>query len=275
MVGKEGGDMSIKLTVVLFAALAFALDANAIIGTGSVSGRVRGHKSDKTLVGEGGASELKAKNAAEKQTRAKAKEITIEKLEFPKGAKHSSLPIDVSSRIDSLCGYEIGSIAKVSRHPQLDKDGNIVVTEKLKTPFRKCTQVELKYSKVNHALYYIRVFAPAQKKVTDEAALSEVEAMSGALKTKFDKKIGGFTKLDLPSSKSCRASMQAYSFQTLEVHGYKDNIEKRGVLKGTADARPELGWAFSVILTDSAMQNFVPETSAPANDVSQKDVDAL
>ena len=119
------------------------------------------------------------------------------------------------------------------------------------------------------------MFAPAQKKVSDEAALSEVEAMSGALKTKFDKKIGGFTKLDLPSSKSCRASMQAYSFQTLEVHGYKDNIEKRGVLKGTADARPELGWAFSVILTDSAMQSFVPETSKPANDVSQKDVDAL
>ena len=60
MVGKEGGDMSIKLTVVLFAALAFALDANAIIGTGSVSGRVRGHKSDKTLVGDGKLERVKA-----------------------------------------------------------------------------------------------------------------------------------------------------------------------------------------------------------------------
>ena len=262
--------MSVKMSIVLLAAVVFALDANAII-----NGRVQGYKSDRKLISEGGATEQKAKNAAEKQTRAKAKEITVEKLEFPKGAKHSSLPIDVSSRIDSLCGYEIGSIAKVSRHPQLDKDGNIVVTEKLKTPFRKCTQVELKYSKVNHALYYIRVFAPAQKKVSDEAASAEVEAMSGAIMAKFNEKISGFIKTDLGSSMVHRANMQLYSFQTLEVHGYKDNIEKRGVLKGTADARPELGWAFSVILTDSAMQNFVPETSKPANDVSQKDVDAL
>ena len=266
--------MSVKMSIVLLAALGFALDANAII-----NGRVQGYKSDRKLISEGGATEQKAKNAAEKRTRAKAKEITVEKLEFPKGAKYNSLPIDMSARIDSLCGYEIGSIAKVSRHPQLDKDGNIVITEKLKTPFRKCTQVELKYSKVNHALYYIRVFAPAQKKVTDEAASAEVEAMSGALKAKFDEKISGFIKTDLPSTKSYRANMRANLFQDpcqlLEVHGYKDNIEKRGALKGTSDARKELGWAFSVILTDRAMQSFVPETSKPVNDASQKDVDAL
>ena len=262
--------MSIKMSMVILAALVFALDANAII-----RGHMRGRPTDAKLISEGGAAEQKKKNAAEKQARAKAKEITVEKLEFPQGAKHSGVLIDMSLRIESLCGYEIGSIAKVSRHPQLDKDGNIVITEKLKTPFRKCTQVELKYSKVNHALYYIRVFAPAQKKVTDEAASAEVEAMSGAIMAKFNEKISGFIKTDLGSSMVHRANMQLYSFQTLEVHGYKDNIEKRGVLKGSADARPELGWAFSVILTDSAMQNFVPETSKPANDISQKDVDAL
>jgi len=262
--------MSVKMSIVLLAALGFALDANAII-----NGRVQGYKSDRKLISEGGATEQKAKNAAEKQTRAKAKEITVEKLEFPKGAKYNSLPIDMSARIDSLCGYEIGSIAKVSRHPQLDKDGNIVITEKLKTPFRKCTQVELRYSKVNHALYYIRVFAPAQKKVTDEAAMAEVEAMSGAIKVKFDEKISGFTKLDLTFEMSYRANMHIDSFQSLKVHGYKDNIEKRGALKGTTDARKELGWAFSVILEDRAMQSFVPDTLKPANDVSQKDVDAL
>ena len=256
--------MSVKMSIVLLAAVVFALDANAIIGR-----RVEGYKPDKAL------AEQKAKAAAEKQARAKAKEITVEKLEFPQGAKHNGLPIYMSSRIESLCGYEIGSIAKVSRHPQLDKDGNIVITEKLKTPFRKCTQVELKYSKVNHALYYIRIFAPAQKKVTDEAASAEVEAMSGALKTKFDEKISGFTKLDLTSGKSYYASMQGSSFQKLEVHCYKDNIEKRGVLKGSADARKELGWAFSITLEDRAMQSFVPDTLKPANDVSQKDVDAL
>ena len=266
--------MSVKMSIVLLAAVVFALDANAIIG-----GRVRGYKSDGKLINEGGASEQKAKNAAEKQTRAKAKEITVEKLEFPKGAKHGILPIFMPARIDSLCGYEIGSIAKVSRHPQLDKDGNIVITEKLKTPFRKCTQVELKYSKVNHALYYIRVFAPAQKKVTDEAASAEVEAMSVALKTKFDDKISEFSKLDQTSAKLYRAKMRTNIFQdscqTLEVRGYKDNLEKRGALKGTTDARKELGWAFSITLEDRAMQSFVPETSKPANDVSQKDVDAL
>ena len=266
--------MSIKMSMVILAALVFALDANAII-----RGHMRGRPTDAKLISEGGAAEQKKKNAAEKQARAKAKEITIEKLEFPQGAKHNSLPIYMSSRIESLCGYEIGSIAKVSRHPQLDKDGNIVITEKLKTPFRKCTQVELKYSKVNHALYYIRVFAPAQKKVTDEAASAEVEAMSGALKTKFDEKISEFTKLDFASEKTYRANMNVpplqSSFQTLEVRGYKDNIEKRGVLKGSADARKELGWAFSITLEDRAMQSFVPDTLKPANDVSQKDVDAL
>ena len=266
--------MSIKMSMVILAALAFALDANAIIGR-----RVQGYKSGGKIISEGGATEQKAKNAAEKQTRAKAKEITVEKLEFPQGAKHNSLPIYMSSRIESLCGYEIGSIAKVSRHPQLDKDGNIVIKEKLKTPFRKCTQVELKYSKVNHALYYIRVFAPAWKKVTDEAASAEVEAMSGALKAKFDEKISGFTKFDLTSGKTYRANMNVpplqESFQTLEVRCYKDNIEKRGVLKGSADARKELGWAFSITLEDRAMQSFVPDTPKPANDVSQKDVDAL
>jgi len=262
--------MSIKMSMVILAALGIALDANAIVGH-----RVQGRPTDAKLISEGGASEQKKKNAAEKQARAKAKEITVEKLEFPKGAKYRGSPINMSSRIESLCGYEIGSIAKVSRHPQLDKDGNIVITEKLKTPFRKCTQVELKYSKVNHALYYIRVFAPAQKKVTDEVAMAEVEAMGGALKTKFDEKISDFMKYDTPSAKSYSAHMHINSCQSLEVRGYKDNIEKRGVLKGSADARKELGWAFSITLEDRAMQSFVPDTPKPANDVSQKDVDAL
>ena len=198
--------MSIKMSMVILAALGIALDANAIVGH-----RVQGRPTDAKLISEGGAAEQKKKNAAEKQTRAKAKEITIEKLEFPKGAKYRGSPINMSSRIESLCGYEIGSIAKVSRHPQLDKDGNIVITEKLKTPFRKCTQIELKYSKVNHALYYIRVFAPAQKKVTGEVAMAEVEAMGGALKTKFDEKISDFMKYDTPSTKSYSAHMHINS----------------------------------------------------------------
>ena len=45
---------------------------------------------------------------------------------------------------------------------------------------------EVKYSKVNHALYSIRVFSPAQKKMDDEAAAEEQEAMSEAVTTKYD-----------------------------------------------------------------------------------------
>ena len=50
--------MSVKISIVLLAALAFALDANAIIGR-----RVQGHKADRTLISEGGAAEQKAKAA--------------------------------------------------------------------------------------------------------------------------------------------------------------------------------------------------------------------
>lgn len=265
-----------KIAMVILAVLGFALDVYAIVVRS-----IQGYKSERKVISDGGVVEYKAKRVAEMQaqTRAieKAKEISMDKLEFPKGAKHCGLFIDRLSRIDSLCGYEIGSIVKILRRPHFDKDGNIVITQKLKTPFRKCTQVELKYSKVNHALYSIRVFAPAQKNMTDEVALAEVEAMCSALKAKFGEKICGFTKLNLTFQKSHHANMHFGSFQDLKILGYKDNIEKRGVLKGPVDARKEIGWAFSVTLTDRAMWNFVLEASKPkpSNDVSQKDVDAL
>ena len=268
-----------KIAMVILAVLGFALDVYAIVVRS-----IQGYKSERKVISDGGVVEYKAKKVAEMQaqTRAieKAKEISMDKLEFPKGAKHCGLFIDRLSRIDSLCGYEIGSIVKILRRPHFDKDGNIVITQKLKTSFRKCTQVELKYSKVNHALYSIRVFAPAQKNVTDEVALAEVEAMCSALKAKFGEKICGFTKLNQSFQKSYHANMHFGSFQDLKILGYKDNIEKRGVLKGPVDARKEIGWAFSVTLTDCAMRNFVLEASKPSNDVSQndvsqKDVDAL
>jgi hypothetical protein len=177
-------------------------------------------------------------------------------------------------RIDSLCGYEIGAVAKASWRPKLDEDGNIVVTERLKKPFRKCTHVELKYSKVNHALYSIRLFAPAQKKVSDEDALAEVEAMADALATKFSGKLSVQNCLSWSNSKECYVQMSAKSFQKLEVNAYKDNIEKRGALKGTTAARPERGWAFSVTLTDRAMQVYGAE-APKTNKAVADDVDAL
>lgn len=255
------------------AAVLFMLVFTSVVEA-AISRNVNGYKSDRTCINDGGAAVQKDKNKAERQTYAKAKSIKVEKIEMPEGAECGGIPVDFTGRIESLCGYEIGAVAKVSWRPNLDKDGNIVVTEKLKKPFRKCTHVELKYSKVNHALYSIRVFAPAQKKVTDEDALAEVEAMADALATKFSGKLSVHNCLSLPNSKECYVQMSACSFQNLEVKAYKDNIEKRGKLKGSADARPEQGWAFSVTLTDRAMRDYGAEAPKPNKAVAD-DVDAL
>ena len=205
-----------------------------------------------------------------KKARAKAKGITETKIEIPNDATYNGLAIDHSGRIMSLCGFEIGEIAKVPRHPVLDKDGNIVMTGKLAKPFRKCTQYELKYSKVNHALYSIRVFSPAQKKMDDEAAAAEQEAMSEAVKTKFEGKVFSWLKLGA----SWSGQMKVFSHQSLSINSFKDNIEKKGKLTGTADAREEKGWAFYVILTDHAMHDYVPKASE--SDVEPPEgVDAL
>lgn len=257
--------MKARVAILFMLGLAFSAGA-------AWNRNVNGYKSDRTRINDGGAAVQKNKNKAERQTYAKAKSIKVEKIEMPEGAECGGIPVDFTERIESLCGYEIGAVAKVSWRPNLDKDGNIVVTEKLKKPFRKCTHVELKYSKVNHALYSIRVFAPAQKKVTDDEAWAEVETMADALATKFGDKIVGWNRFD--ASKWCHANMKPISHQDLEVRAYKDNIEKRGKLKGSADARPEQGWAFSVTLTDRAMR--VYEAGAPkANKAVADDVDAL
>lgn len=255
------------------AAVLFMLVFTSVVEA-AISRNVNGYKSDRTCINDGGAAVQKDKNKAERQTYAKAKSIKVEKIEMPEGTERGGIPVDFTGRIDSLCGYEIGAVAKASWRPKLDEDGNIVVTERLKKPFRKCTHVELKYSKVNHALYSIRLFAPAQKKVSDEDALAEVEAMADALATKFSGKLSVQNCLSGPNSKECYVQMSAKSFQKLEVNAYKDNIEKRGALKGTTAARPERGWAFSVTLTDRAMRDYGAEAPKP-NKASADDVDAL
>lgn len=238
------------------------LEAGAVL-----SRRSSGYKpgSDVKRLGEGGASEVKAKSAAEKEARAKAKEISAEKLELPKDATCNGLPINLEGRIESLCGFEIGKIAKLPTHPKLDKDGNIIMTGKLAKPFRKCTQYELAYSKNNHALYSIRVFSPAQKKMDDEAAWTEVKDMAAAVKSKFGEKIlsWGESNFKGVSFKTCRANLKLSTFQSFEVRVDKANIDKSNKLKGTADARPEQGWSFSITLVDRGIHDFVPKQPQP------------
>ena len=247
------------------------LEAGAIVGR-----RSYGYKpgSPERRLGEGGASEIKAKSTAEKQVRAKAKEIAADKLELPKDATCNGLPIDLEGRIGSLCGFEIGKIVKLPRHPTFDKEGNIIMTGRLAKPFRKCTQYELTYSKNNHALYSIRVFSPAQKKMDDEAAWAEVKEMAAAVKAKFEGKIPSWSELNLTSIKSCRSGINMNTFQSLEIQSDKANIDKSNKLKGTADARSELGWAFSLTLVDRGIYGFVPEQPKPA-DKAPEGVDAL
>jgi hypothetical protein len=256
-----------KTSLTVLSVVLLATDAMAFVGR-TQHGYRDGDSA--TRITDSGAGEVKKKGAAEKKVRAKAKEITETKIEIPKDATYNGLAIDHSGRILSLCGFEIGEIAKVPRHPVLDKDGNIVMTGKLAKPFRKCTQYEVKYSKVNHALYSIRVFSPAQKKMDDEAAAVEQEAMAAAVKTKFEGKVLSWLK----AAPSWPAQMKPLAHQSFTVNSFKDNIEKKGKLKGSADAREEKGWAFSVILSDHAMHGYVPK--APESDgEAPEGVDAL
>jgi hypothetical protein len=141
-----------KSALIILSVLLLATDATAFTYVG---GRQRGYKNGDPAkrINDGGASAEKEKGATVKKARDKAKGITETKIEILKDATYNGLAIDHSGRIMSLCGFEIGEIAKVPRHPVLDTDGNIVMTGKLAKPFRKCTQYEVKYSKVNHALY--------------------------------------------------------------------------------------------------------------------------
>ena len=198
-----------------------------------------------------------------------------EKLVLPKGATHQGVTINLEGRIESLCGFEIGEIAKLPWRPKLDKDGNIIMTGKLAKPFRKCTQYELTYSKKNHALYSIRIFSPAQKKIDDDAAWAEVKEMAAAVKAKFEGKVLSWVEanIQMVPFKICTANMKAFSFQSLEVRADKAGIDK-WKLKGTTDARQEQGWAFSLTLVDRGIYDFVPGQPKPEEKIPDG-IDAL
>ena len=263
------GVASMRNYILMAVVAVLTLEAGAIVGRRSYGYK---HGSGAKRLGEGGASEIKAKSAAEKQARTKAKGISANKLELPKDATYQGMKINREARIESLCGFEIGEIAKLPRHPKLDNEGNIIMTGKLAKPFRKCTQYELTYSKNNHALYSIRLFSPAQKKIDDEAAWAEVKEMAAAVKAKFEGKIPSWSEDNL--AKSCRAGINMFAFQSLEVRSFQVNIDKSNKLKGTADARPELGWAFSLTLVDRGIYGYVPEQPKPEGKVPEG-VDAL
>lgn len=196
----------------------------------------------------------------------RAKKVSVKKVVMPDGANHLGFPIDSKSRIESLCGHELGLVAKVPVRPTLDDNGNILITQKLKTPFRKCTHVTLSYSSINHALYGIKLFSEGDKMMSEDDALQELENMAAAIKAKFGDRI-----VDIIKSKgSMLISMAPLSAQQLSLSASKVDIIKKWAMKGPT---PEKGWVFTVSLIDRAMHDYDPE-AAPAVALPE-DVDAL
>ena len=158
--------------------------------------------------------------------------------------------VNFKGRLKSFCGYELGSIVKLPAKPTLDKHGNIIVTERLKNPFHTCSQVELKYSKVNHALYSIRLFSPPQEtRMSDEEVTSELNGMLDEFKAKLElgKEDGSWTKLPqlfvVPVGKATGQWLMLDACQAGGQHAPKE-------------ANAGKGWAFSVKLEDSLLKKY-------------------
>ena len=160
--------------------------------------------------------------------------------------------VNFKGRLKSFCGYELGSIMKRPAKPTLDKHGNIIVTEKLRKPFRKCSQVELKYLKVNHALYSIRLFSPPQEnRMSDEEVTSELNGMLDEFKAKLElgKEDGSWTKL--PQLFVVPVGKATGQWLMLDAcHGEDDG---QHAPKGTKTGK---GWTFSVKLEDSLLKKY-------------------
>ena len=211
--------MNMKTLLIILSIVTFVTNIHASTVSTYKRGSVK-------LISDNSATKEKRKNVAEKKARAKEKEIAGVKIEIPPGAKHHGIIIDPDKRIMSLCGFEIGTIVKVPRNPTLDDDGNIIMTGRLAKPFLKCTHYELKYSKLNHALYSIRVFSAGQKKMDEEAMEAELDAMVTAFQAKYENKNISWIK----GPKVRYLGMFSLSFQQIEIKSYKtitvtDNLD--------------------------------------------------
>ena len=107
-----------------------------------------------------------------------------------------------------------------------------------------------------------------------EGGASEVKEMAAAVKAKFEGKIPSWAEENRPTTKSCKAGINMFAFQSLGIRAVKANIDKSNKLKGTTDVRPEQGWAFSLTLVDRGIYDFVPEQPKP-EDIIPEGVDAL
>ena len=187
-------------------------------------------------------NEKKRINEAAKRTA----QIKVKKLELPQDAKdYAGRPIKSECRITSLCGYEPGKIApKVSR-PTVDDNGNIIVTEKLKKPFRMCNRATLRYSAKNSALYSIRLFSDPQSKLDENAAWEELTLMTEAFNAKFGDRISKWHGSKV--FKQSDAQFSGISGQKVIAKMIQKDVPQRAALKGTAE---KTGWELSLTLED-------------------------
>ena len=198
----------------------------------------------------------------------RSKKIRVRKVTLPEGLNG----VDPAMRIESLCGYDIGAVAKLPAFPKVDEEGNVVVETGLKKPFCLCDKARLKYSHINNALYSITLYSDANPDFGDDAAASEVSAMMDALSKKFP----GQIKKWQGSSASIKAKFGGNAGQSLKVERFKADYRKPGTLKGPSDGKLRKEWAFSVTLEDDTIKNVdVLGGRASVYDAVKKDVDTL
>lgn len=234
--------------VVAIMCMSWTVGAYAISVVG-VPGKVKG-PDGKVEIGSN--AQPSAKDAAVKKAR--TKNVSHKKVEMPEGSKHLGYPIDNKSRIESLCGHELGQVVKVPVRPTLDDKGNILITQRLKKPFRKCTQVTLSYSHVNHALYGIKLFSEGDKKMSEGDAWQELETMADAIKAKFGDRIGQLVKTR--ALMDIKVNMDPFTAQQFSLSARKVDLVKKSSMKG---GTPDKGWVFTVSLVDRAMHDYEPE----------------
>ena len=202
------------------------------------------------------ASCQKAIEQREKEQRERVKElrtkIAVDKFDSPAGL-----------RIGALCGYELGSVLKLPCDFKVDENGNVIVQAKLMQPFRKCTQVELRYSSKALALYQITLYSEDLKGMSEEEVQAEIEGMKAVLDAKFKAEIGFWV--------ANMAIISPALQQHLEVSYNGRKAEKHSLDK---NKKLEQVWTVSVMLRDLYFANFIPEEFKPPVD-TESGYDAL
>ena len=237
-------------------------------------------------------AEEKRKRIAIREAAEKAKTITYSKVEIPEWAVPSSspnspaslrFPINREMRIESLCDFVLGRVINLARDPVvLDDDYNMEVVVQLKRPFRLCTRAKLRYSRINHGLYSIKLYSLPQEKMSDEEVLTEVEKMTEAFKKKFGDRFSIWSTFSPDMSRhppvmsGKTAVWKKHTGQSLCIKAREDVIGRsRTVLKGGTDkSKVKHGWTFSVELVDSVLRD-LDLTPPPRKEVFVNGVDVL